>query len=583
MLIRRQRRKQFFIIGFSILLLLFGFLPFLIETASAAGTITVIKPSDGQTLYRGDSFTIQWYSYNVVGTVKIELYKSGSFYSTITSSTPNNDLNNYYHWTIPTNLPTGSSYKIKISNQSGAVYEYSDYFFIDSRFIEVTYPDADSTWYQGEIYTINWNSDDAGYYLKIELYRGGSYYSTISSNAYNKGYYAWEVPSTITSSSSYRIKITSNTYSGTYDYSEYFSIESYTITVTSPSEEEVVYQGESYPITWSSDVAGNVRIELYKDDSYYKTITSSTHKQGTYYWSVSQSLPVDSSYKIKITSLFYSNVYDYSDYFSIDERFIILTSPQTSDVWFMDEELTIEWDSKNAGDYVKIELYDGTSFFSTITAKTSNDGSYSWMIPSGLSDKSNYKIKITALVDSIVSDTSSYFFINERTISIFYPSGGEIWYIGEQCNIGWNSENIGKNVKIDLFEDGSYHSTITSNTSNDGSYYWTVPSTLNNSADYSIKITSTSYENVFEFSNGYISVEKPLIQSWLGTLILILSLIVVGALILTLFKKGKIKLPKLKTSLSQQKTTQHPREKIHDVKEEKISQEEYDRIWEESY
>jgi len=577
---KSRKNKQFHTTGMMILLCGILILPVISENVTAVEWINVTSPYSGQTWYQGQTYTITWDSYDVGDAVKIELYKSGSYYSTITSSTSNDG---YYSWTVPSNNPVGSAYYIRISNITDTVYDNSGYFSVDSRSITVTSPYSGGTWYQGGTYTISWNSDDAGNYVKIELYKSGSYHSTITSSAYTYSYgsYSWTIPSDISPGSSYQIKITSNTYSSVYDYSSYFSIDERTITITSPSEGDTWYRGEASTITWTSDVSGYVGIELYKNDSFYSTLKSSTYNDGNYYWTVPSNLPIGSSYQIKITSMMYSNVYDYSSYFSIDERFITINSPSSNDVWYKEEESTITWDSKNAGSFVTIELYSSYSFHSTITSNTSNDGSYLWAIPSSLSTKSSYQIRITGMPDGVVTDYSDYFRIDERTISVVSPSGGEIWYLGETYAIRWNSENIGKLVDIELYEDGEYHSTIASDASNNGYYSWTVPGNLNLSSEYSIKIASTSYDDVFEYSSGYVAIEKPLIQSWLGNLIIILCLIIVLIIIFVLFKTKKIKIPKLSKSSENVGKTQESLEAKHKIRGEKISQEEYDQIWEE--
>ena len=62
--------------------------------------------------------------------------------------------------------------------------------------------------------------------MKLELYKGGSFYSTINSSTSSDGRYIWLVPTSITSGSDYKIKISSVSDSGLYDYSDSnFTIE----------------------------------------------------------------------------------------------------------------------------------------------------------------------------------------------------------------------------------------------------------------------------------------------------------------------------------------------------------------------
>jgi len=574
------RRKQFFIIIFTTLFCLFFIFPIINYNVSAQGSINVYSPSNGQVLYHGQTCSILWNSYEAGDTVIIELYRGG-YYSTITSSTANDGQ---YTWTVPQSLPVGGTYyQIKVSNITGTVYDYSGYFSIDSRSITVTSPYSGLNWYQGGTYTISWNSDDAGNYGKIELYKNGLYYSTITSSVYiyNYGSYLWAVPTSIPADSTYQIKITSNSYSNVYDFSSQFSIEERTIIITSPKEDDILYRTETSTITWTSDVYGNVRVDLYKDGSFYSSIITNTYNSGKYDWAIESSTTIDDLYQIKITSLDYSDIYDFSDYFSIDERFIMISSPSAKDIWYKDDTETISWSSKNAGDYVTIEIYGSYPYsYSIIRLNTTNDGKCLWTVPSSISVSSSYRIKIIGMPGGIVNDFSDSFFIYERTITINSPSGGEIWYIGESYPITWRSENIGEQINIDLYENGNYHSSIASDEHDNGYFYWTIPSNLNLTSEYSIKISSSTHEDVYEYSNGYIGIEKPLIQSWLGTILVVITIIIILIIVYVLIKKKIIKLPKLSKSSNSSNKTKETVELKREIKTESITLEKYEEIWE---
>jgi hypothetical protein len=65
-------------------------------------------------------------------------------------------------------------------------------------------------------------------------------------------------------------------------------------------------------------VGSYVKIELYKGEVFCKTVVSSTENDGNHPWSIPRELFTGSDYKIKITSISDSSIYDYSDgYFSI--------------------------------------------------------------------------------------------------------------------------------------------------------------------------------------------------------------------------------------------------------------------------
>jgi len=75
--------------------------------------------------------------------------------------------------------------------------------------VEVLYPTLDSYVNIGEDIEILWNSvESATDKAKIELYKGGSLYLTISSETNNNGIYKWNVPKSIAEGSDYQVKIT---------------------------------------------------------------------------------------------------------------------------------------------------------------------------------------------------------------------------------------------------------------------------------------------------------------------------------------------------------------------------------------
>ena len=84
---------------------------------------------------------------------------------------------------------------------------------------------------------------------------------------------------------------------------------------------------------------------------------------------------------------------------------IAVTVPNGGENWAAGSTQTIEW-TDNIEENVKIELLKGGSFNSTIAASTPSTGSYSWTIPADQAAGTDYKVKITSVTSSIVSDMS---------------------------------------------------------------------------------------------------------------------------------------------------------------------------------
>ena len=397
--------------------------------------------------------------------------------------------------------------------------------------IDVASPNGGEVFELSSTHNITWSSSNAGSNVKIELYKSGSYYETISSSTSNNGSYSWSIPTSYTESSDYKIKITDTSNSSINDDSDnYFTLSSQPpppITVASPNGGENWELGSNHSITWSISNAGsNVKIELYKSGSYYKTISSSTSNNGSYSWSIPTSYTESSDYKIKITDTSNSSINDDSDsYFTLSSQppppTITVTSPNGGENWEPGSTHNITWSSNNAGSNVKIELYKSGSYYKTISSSTSNDGSYSWSIPTSYTESSQYKIKITDTGNSSTYDYSnSYFTLSSQppppTITVTSPNGGENWQQGITHNIAWSSSNAGSNVKIELYRIGSWYRTISSSTSNDGSYSFQITGCLD-SDQYKIKITDTSNSSTYDYSDGYFA----LYQGTTGDIIVI--------------------------------------------------------------
>ena len=85
--------------------------------------------------------------------------------------------------------------------------------------ITVISPNGGENWELGSTHPITWTSSNAGGIVKIELYKGTTYYKTITSSTPNDGSFSWPIPSSYDAYNSYRIKITDTIDSSCHDYS----------------------------------------------------------------------------------------------------------------------------------------------------------------------------------------------------------------------------------------------------------------------------------------------------------------------------------------------------------------------------
>jgi hypothetical protein len=93
------------------------------------------------------------------------------------------------------------------------------------------------------------------------------------------------------------------------------------VTVTSPDGGEVWRRGASKWVRWTtSNLSGNVKIELFKGGILNTTINPDAPDTGSHLWTVLESQALGSNYRIRISSIASPDVFDESDGdFSIDE------------------------------------------------------------------------------------------------------------------------------------------------------------------------------------------------------------------------------------------------------------------------
>ncbi len=285
------------------------------------------------------------------------------------------------------------------------------------------------------------------------------------------------------------------------------SLSAQTITITSPNGGESWKTSTDYGIVWADDIAGSVKIELYKGGVYYSIIADTTQSDGYYLWSVNVA-DSGSDYKVKITDLSNSNVFDFSDNdFTITKSQITITTPNGGENWKTSTNYGIVWTDDILAP-VKIELYKGGVFYSIIVDTTQSDGYYLWSVNAAESGN-DYRVKITSLGSNNDFDISDAdFSIAKNVITISRPNGGETLQAGTDNSIVW-ADSIYAPVKIELYKGGSFYSSIVDSTPSNGFYLWTIDNGVQNGTDYKIKVTSLASNNDFDFSNNNFTITNP--------------------------------------------------------------------------
>ncbi len=153
------------------------------------------------------------------------------------------------------------------------------------------------------------------------------------------------------------------------------------------------------------------------------------------------------------------------------------------------DEIDIRWIGGNFPE-VTIELYRGSTFDQPISASTPNDGSYNWQIPSGVAERSDYRIKILSNTDANKYDFSdASFTIGTVPTTVIFPSSGTTLEPGFTYPIIYRVSNSHYRISIELFNNNQWLSTIFSREYNDGFAEWSISTSLGQVGGYQIGIT----------------------------------------------------------------------------------------------
>jgi len=257
------------------------------------------------------------------------------------------------------------------------------------------------------------------------------------------------------------------------------TLEQPTLTITSPNGGESWEATTTQTISWDS--TGNitdVMIEYSTDNgTTWNTITSSTSNNGAFDWTVPNELSTVCLVKISDLSGLTEDTSD-AIFTITEQRTLILNTPNGGELWEGNSSQNITWTHTGDIPTVKLEYsIDNGGSWNVIIASVSNNGSYNWTVPNTPSANCLVRVNDTAGPSLDVSD-GVFTIVEQRTLSITSPDGGEAWEGGTGQVITWASTGSIQNVYIEYsLDNGGLWNSITNSTVNSGSFVWTVPNT----------------------------------------------------------------------------------------------------------
>jgi hypothetical protein len=465
--------------------------------------ISVYSPYWHQLLIRGSVMNIAWHnSKNVSDRVFIELRKGDNPYAIIKSNVPNIG---FYNWTIPSTFPTGTDYKIRITDQSNRnIYGESGSFSIFDKSsmpsIRVISPNGGETLREGDMYKIQWealnvpSSEKAPARVYIEIRRNDGALLSLGSFPYNQREYLWKVT---TKGFGYgraclakgtKVLMSDGSYKNIEEIKQGDYVVSYDLQKKQFTISKVIQLLQRYdPI-----IAINKKLRASPDQLIY---TTEGFKQAQDI-KVNDLLLTQEGKTEKVISAEKESA-------TLVETFdLILEGNQNffADGYLVHSVSGIQDINQNKDSSFLNKIFN---FFKEITginiAKAQKIDNYSYKVYIGLDWGAGY-----------VSDESdNWFYITPvKTIKIFYPKGQEIFTPGSKINIQWESTDDISRVTIQLYKGNNIHSVLASNIPNRKYFIWTIPMNFPVGTDYKIRISDSSNSKIFsehEYPFGIVS------------------------------------------------------------------------------
>ena len=282
--------------------------------------LSLVDPVGSETYFSGTLQYILWDSENGGDLVKIELFKFQDQYDTTFMDTTivsidttvvdttifviedATDNDGSTSWTVTTNgAQSDSNYSIKLTSltDQGCVARSDTFLIIKTEDCEVfvLVPQDDDLWVVGDSELIQWESEDTGGTVNIDLYKlvegqSAPFYN-IATAVPDTGGYAWKVFACHAGGSTpdYQIRVADATNTNCRGFSDFFTIEDLTpciIQVDTPAEDEVLTVGDQFAIQWhGADPDDDVDIFLKRPGLSDATIaTGIANSDHEYLWTV---------------------------------------------------------------------------------------------------------------------------------------------------------------------------------------------------------------------------------------------------------------------------------------------------------
>ncbi|MCK9290901.1 MAG: Ser-Thr-rich GPI-anchored membrane family protein [Bacteroidales bacterium] len=337
-----------------------------------------------------------------------------------------------YAWTIPNNLPSGTKYKIRISDSETntiigeSEFPFSILNYSPDHFIKIDQPNtANLEWVRGTSYLISWLDNIPSKATIFITDANGNNGQQLATNVEGTTW-PWAIPANFPTGD-YKIKIVK---SGLTKIAENaFSIISHPaggiININQPTVANLVWlRGQPYYIAWDpSFQTGPVKIILMKGGVEVQELKDN-YEGSTWVWTIPANIAKGNDYKIKVQTIDGTVSGESLNNFSIDDTpggSIEVLQPNGGEILFKGTQYLISW-IDDIPEPVKIVLYKDDVGYRDL-ANNVIGSTWVWDIANDIINSDKYTIKIRSIHSNNINDFSdNYFTIIDQVLFSFYPN-----------------------------------------------------------------------------------------------------------------------------------------------------------------
>ena len=396
--------------------------------------------------------------------------------------------------------------------------------FSNAQSITVTQPNGGEVLYACQTYLITWTATGTSNFYDIDysLNNGGTWASIASNLNVTNGQYSWTVPNA--ESNTCRVRVTDKNDITKTDISNSVFTIHIPVVVTAPNGGESWVGGSLHLITWNiqgTSLSFNLDYSVNGGSTWTSIVSNLSTSVGTYNWTVPNN--PSTTCLVRVRDAVTNCMQDQSDNpFTITAAQPILTYPNGGESFMWNQQLSITWTAATFYSSVRLDYsVDNGLTWVNITTGATNNGSYSWRIPTNI-NSTICLVKASNSSNVNSNDVSNAVFsILKPTVTVTSPNGGETLLGCNTYTVGYtlaNTANLSQvspyqyNFYIDYSTDGgATWSAITSFT-NTGSetgpstVFWTVPNGITSNQCW-VRAYSTNFPTIGDTSNTFFTIQ----------------------------------------------------------------------------